>query len=53
MVGAAAMAMSTFCAFMGAVIYVPFFQALDKYIGAGRTLGAHSFAVETRAPDIT
>ena len=33
-----AFAMSTFCVFMASVIYVPFFFALDKYIGTGRNL---------------
>eukprot|EP01048_Picozoa_sp_COSAG05_P008878 COSAG05_NODE_698_length_7869_cov_639.155727_1_plen_273_part_00 len=33
-----AFAMASFCTFMGTVVYVPFFFAMDKYIGAGRTL---------------
>ena len=33
-----AFAMASFCTFMGAVIYVPFYFALDKYIGSGTTI---------------
>ena len=33
-----AFAMASFCTFMGTVVYVPLFFAMDKYIGAGRTL---------------